>query len=158
MKLNENKIEQLKDFLVLAKTSTYAAGDSAKKIKNNDFSTTLVFENNDWKYHDNYFGGEPYGGREIVFYKNKPIWMMVYYGAVTNQKIEVSKIYNFLMKSLKKIPKNNPYRGPQNLEILNYLYENKFSGEIGSFSGKEEIFVENKPVFFTKFSGGFVDI
>lgn len=32
--------------------------------------------------NDNFFGGEPYGGREVVFYEEKPVWMMVYYGWV----------------------------------------------------------------------------
>ncbi len=63
-----NKTDLCK-FLAEAKKSTYAAGDAAKKVVNDDKSTTLVYENGDWKYHDNYFGGEPFGGREVVFYK-----------------------------------------------------------------------------------------
>jgi len=39
----------------------YAAGGSAVKTREADHSTTIVLEHGDWKFHDNYFGGEPYG-------------------------------------------------------------------------------------------------
>ena len=35
---------QLSQFLMEAKTSTYAAGDSAKRTKEMDQSTTMIFE------------------------------------------------------------------------------------------------------------------
>ena len=31
---------------------------------------TIPYEKGDWKSHDNFFGGEPYGGRIIVFYNS----------------------------------------------------------------------------------------
>ena len=74
--------QRLCKFLVDAKKSTYAAGETAKKIVERDKSTTLIFENGDLKYHDNYFGGEPFGGREVVFLQNEPIYIMTYYGLV----------------------------------------------------------------------------
>jgi hypothetical protein len=54
--------ENLCKFLVKAKKTTYASGDDNKNIKEKDGSTTLIFEDGDFKYQDNYFGGEPYGG------------------------------------------------------------------------------------------------
>ena len=41
--------QELCKFLVKAKRATYASGDSAQKIINDDKSTTLVFEDEDWK-------------------------------------------------------------------------------------------------------------
>jgi hypothetical protein len=33
--------------------------------------------------HDNFFGGEPYGGRTAVLFREKLVWMMVFsYGCV----------------------------------------------------------------------------
>lgn len=52
--------KRLCKFLVEAKKSTYAAGERAKKIVEDDKSTTLFFEDGNLKYHDNYFGGEPF--------------------------------------------------------------------------------------------------
>ncbi len=90
-----NKKELCK-FLVEAKKSTYAAGDSAQKNINDDKSTTLIFESGDWKYKDNYFGGELYGGREVIFFKSQPVYMMVYYGKVDNSVSDVNKVYGVL--------------------------------------------------------------
>ena len=75
-------------FLVRAKRATYASGDQAKEIEEADRSTSLVFEEGDWKYHDNYFGGEPYGGREVVFFKGDPVYIMTYYGWVDKKIID----------------------------------------------------------------------
>lgn len=72
--------KDLQQFLLEANKSGYAGGKVKQWIKEKDGSTTILFEKNEWKSHDNFFGGEPYGGRTIVFYKDKPFWMMVYYG------------------------------------------------------------------------------
>ena len=57
--------------------------DKPKNIKKeSDGSTTIWHERGDWKLHDNFFGGEPYGGRTIIHYKYKPVHITVYYGFV----------------------------------------------------------------------------
>jgi len=68
-------------FLLDAGRRGYAAGGTAVKIQEADHSTTIVLDDGKWRFHDNYFGGEPYGGREIVFLDGRPVWMAVYYGA-----------------------------------------------------------------------------
>ena len=73
-------LNELRAFLVKAKKATYASGDDSAKIIEKDKSTTLIFEDGDWKYHDNYFGGEPYGGREVVLFQGNPVYIMTYYG------------------------------------------------------------------------------
>lgn len=149
---------ELYKFLVEAKKSTYAAGNSAPKIVNDDKSTTLVFENGDWKYHDNYFGGEPYGGREVVFFENQPVYMMVYYGRVDNSVTDINKVYGVLMDALKLIPEDKPYRGPEKYNNGNLSYENSFTGEVDNFFGEEIITENGKEIYKAKYIGGFVDI
>ena len=53
--------KQLCDFLVKAKKAGYASSFIFNKIKEKDKSKTISFKLGDWKYNDNYFGGEPYG-------------------------------------------------------------------------------------------------
>lgn len=151
-----NKKELCK-FLVKAKRATYASGDSTRKIVNDDKSTTLIFENGDWKYHDNYFGGEPYGGRELVFFKGKPVYIMVYYGQVNDSVSDINKVYGTLMEALKLIPEDKPYRGPKKYDQGNLSYENNFSGEVDNFFGEEFIFENGKEIYKSKYIGGFVD-
>lgn len=152
------KLKELSSFLVEAKKSTYASGDKANKIINDDKSTTLVFIKGDWKYHDNYFGGEPYGGREVVFYKNLPIYIMVYYGFVDKTVPEFNSIYKVLQSALSLIPEEKPFRGPLEYIQDNLIYKNNFQGEVDNFQGEEFIYDENGKILYNaKYIGGLID-
>ncbi len=150
--------KELCEFLVEAKKTTYAAGDSAKKIINDDKSTTLIFESGDWKYHDNYFGGEPYGGREVVFFKGKPVYIMTYYGQVDDSVSDINKVYGILMDALKLIPEDKPYRGPEKYNNGDLSYENSFTGEVDNFFGEESISENGNEIYKARYIGGFVDV
>ncbi|MFZ2150629.1 MAG: DUF5680 domain-containing protein [Candidatus Absconditicoccaceae bacterium] len=149
--------DRLCEFLVEAKKSTYAAGSSRPEKSGKDFSTTLTFRNGNWKYHDNYFGGEPYGGREVVFFKGQPVYIMTYYGAVNDSISDLKMIYAFLQEALSLIPLDKPFRGPKEYKKDNITYINNFFGEVDNFSGEEKIFLDGKEVYTAKYMGGFVD-
>lgn len=149
-------LSELRRFLVKAKKATYASGDEAQQTKEQDNSTSLYFKDGDWQYHDNYFGGEPYGGREVVFYKNKPVYIMVYYGQV-KKGVDFGKIYKILQSALRQIPENKPYRGPEKYNENNLEYNNLFEGEVDNFSGTEIIKDNNEIVYQAKYIGGLID-
>jgi len=146
------------EFLVKAKQATYAAGENAKKISNSDSSTTLIFEAGEWKYHDNYFGGEPFGGREVVFFQGKPVYLMVYYGKVSATVQDFSQVYGVLQGALSQITIEAPYRGPREYLQGDFVYRNNYQGTVESFSGEEIIWQEEKEIYRTKYVGGLVDI
>ena len=151
-------LKQLCEFLVKAKKSTYAAGNSAKKVVQDDKSTTLIFEDGDWKYHDNYFGGEPYGVREVVFFQGQPFYMMVYYGWVNESVVGFKDVYNVLQGALTQIPEGKPFRGPEKFEKDGLVYTNIFEGEVDNFFGEEVIKNENgEQIYKAKYIGGLVD-
>lgn len=145
----------LKNFIFEASRATYASGDETIKQKETDGSTTIVFSKGSYQMHDNYFGGEPYGGREVVFLNDKAIWMMVYYGLVHNGTNK--EVYGFLMESLSNNTTDMPYRGPKLYEKENWKYENQLKGEIGNFSGTEKIFKDDICLYEASYIGGFVD-
>ncbi len=149
--------KELKNFIFEASRATYASGDESIKKKELDRSTTIVFEKGEYKMHDNYFGGEPYGGREVVFLNHKPVWMMVYYGCVY-PNIEAKEVYPFLMEALSNNTVDMPYRGPKFFRKGNGKYENNFFGDYKSFSGKEKIFKDDVCVYEANYIGGFVDL
>ncbi|MFH1712281.1 MAG: DUF5680 domain-containing protein [Patescibacteria group bacterium] len=152
-------LSELCKFLVKAKKSTYAAGDDAKKIVEADKSTTLIFEDGDWKYHDNYFGGEPYGGREVVFFQNLPVYIMVYYGWVIEGVADVQAVYKTLQGALFQIPEDKPFRGPKKYNQDGAEYINVFEGEIDNFSGEEIITsADGNEIYKAKYIGGLVDL
>ena len=154
--MKDINIDELKSFILKASRATYASGNESVKEKQLDGSTTIQYSDGQYKFHDNYFGGEPYGGREVVFLNDKPIWMMVYYGFVYPE-IDVKKIYSFLMESLSSSTLEMPCRGPVLFQKENLKYENKLSGEIDKFSGAEKIYMNESCVYEASYIGGFVD-
>lgn len=149
-------INKLKRFLSNRFKKGFSSGNESGWIKEKDGSISIRYESGDWKLHDNYFGGEPYGGREVVFYKGKPHWIMVYYGAV-KEGVDKDGVYKFLQDSLKQMPKDAPFRGPKEYENGGWRYENKWKGEVESFRGDEVIFKDRKKVYWARYLGGLVD-
>lgn len=150
------KESELNSFLIEANAAGYASGDEKKEIKEKDGSTTIIHSSGDWSMHDNYFGGEPYGGREVIFFKNKPVWIMVYYGAITGD-IEHGEVYKFLQESLKEMPENAPFRGPKNHENDSWQYLNEWEGNLNNFKGRERILKNKEEIYFAEYAGGLVD-
>lgn len=124
--------EELKSFILEASKNTYASEDKSIRQVQSDKSTTITYQRDNWKYHDNYFGGEPYGGREVVFWKEKPVWMMVYYGRVIKEN-NLNIVYRILTKALRNASLDMPYRGPTELINRDLKYTNKINGEVDNF-------------------------
>ena len=148
--------DALKNFILEASRTTYASGDESIKQKQSDGSTTIEFKKGSFAYHDNYFGGEPYGGREVIFLDGKPIWMMVYYGRV-HSDTQSKEVYPFLIESLSNSTMDMPYRGPGSFEHGIWKYENNLIGEVDTFSGTEKIFKDDICVYEASYLGGLVD-
>lgn len=154
----ENKFQSadLKGFIFAASRATYASGDESIKVRQPDGSTTIEYHEGEWSFHDNYFGGEPYGGREVVFYRGKAVWMMVYYGFV-HIEIGNAEVYGVLMEALRNTTVEAPYRGPKSFEKENWKYENSIEGEAENFSGTEKIYRDGECVYEASYIGGLVD-
>lgn len=149
-------LEEIKQFVHEAGVSTYASGDESLKQKQSDNSTTIVYSNGAYSYHDNYFGGEPYGGREVVFHNNKPVWMMVYYGFVYSNASN-GEVYRFLMEALRNSPADSPARGPSLFEKEGWKYETMIDGDFANFSGIEKIYKDGACLYEARYIGGLVD-
>ncbi|MBI4087062.1 hypothetical protein HY416_03750 [Candidatus Kaiserbacteria bacterium] len=149
-------IEALRQFLIDSNKAGYATGEAKEWIKEQDGSTTIPFVLGEWRSHDNFFGGEPYGGRVVVFYAEKPVWMMVYYGYVM-EGIAVDPVYKILRAALMQMPDEHPYRGPKEYRDGTYRYQNIWEGTLKDFSGKEKIFDGEALIYEADYRGGLVD-
>lgn len=149
--------EELRKFLIYCGKEGYAALQDEDEVREADQSTSITLTQGDWKFHDNYFGGEPFGGREIIFYKNQPVWIMVYYGLVDIGIKDIQPVYQILKKALVQIPAEAPYRGPKEFTEADWRYENIWEGNLDNFSGEEIIYHQDQKVYSTKYSGGLVD-
>jgi len=145
----------LLQFLLDASRRGYAAGGSVVKVKEADHSTTIVLEHGDLRFHDNYFGGEPYGGREVVFLGGKPVWMAVYYGQVDDANVD--SVYSFLQRALREAPPEFPVRGPEAFTEGQFSYRNAYEGDVMRFWGQETIYVNGRLVYTARYGGGLVD-
>ncbi|MEM4256508.1 MAG: DUF5680 domain-containing protein [Thermoplasmata archaeon] len=148
---------KLKNFLIETKKAGYGASDSKSWIKEKDGSTTIVFKSGDFRMHDNFFGGDPWGGREIVFFRDKPVWIMVMYGKVEDSVEDYKEVYEFLKKALRNQPNDLPLRGPRLLHQKQFTYKNNVEGDLENFSGEETIYLNGKKVYSAIYTGGFVD-
>lgn len=150
-------LENLRQFLIESNKAGYAGGEEKKWIKESDGSTTIPFESGLWRSNDNFFGGEPYGGRVVVFFENKPVWMMVYYGWVEEQVSDASAVYGVLRSALMAMPENHPYRGPERLEVGDFVYANKWEGKLDRYHGEEAITQSGQQIYKATYLGGLVD-
>jgi len=153
------KIDELTNFLYKASQFGYATGKYKDWVKENDGSTAISYKDGDWEMSDNFFGGEPFGGRMIVFYKSKPVWMMVYYGFIKKGvSLSVEKIYKFLQTALSRASKEFPLRGPERYTKNGLIYKNRWQGKIDQYFGKEKIFIDNKQIYKAFYSGGLINL
>ena len=148
--------EALRQFLVESNKAGYAGGDEKEWRKEEDGSTTISYERDGWRLHDNFFGGEPYGGRIIVFCDARPVWLMVYYGWVTEDR-DANLVYGVLRKALMQMPKEYPLRGPKECSYGEFTYTNSWHGDIDRFSGEEQIKQRDEIVYGASYLGGVVD-
>ncbi len=58
--------QELIKFISEANKAEYASGNESSLINESDNSKTIIYERGDFKFHDNYFGGEPYGGYQSL--------------------------------------------------------------------------------------------
>ena len=140
-------------FLIKAKQNTWAG--NKKKIIRNDRSRNYYYKNGSFEYRDQYFGNLMDGGREIVYFQKKPIWIMCYHGGVLReQNVDSSLIFSILRKALLKPNKNFPVRGPLFLKWDKYIYRNKIYGNLYYFYGNEQISFKNKQIYLRAYIGG----
>lgn len=149
-------LTNLKQFLLASNKAGYAGGEEKKWIKNPDGSTTIPYEQGDWRSHDNFFGGEPYGGRVVVFHKNKPFWIMVYYGWII-EGVTVDPVYSVLRGALMQMPEAAPFRGPREYKQDDFTYANTWEGNLEHYSGAETITQKEKLVYQANYFGGLID-
>lgn len=149
-------IKSLKQFLITANKAGYITGNERAWTKEKDKSTTITFTKGKWSMDDNFFGGEPYGGRLVVFYDHKPVWLMVYYGWV-EIKANPDEVYKTLRAALKKMPAASPYRGPRTLKQGQFKYLNSWAGKVSRFSGTEKILKGKTEIYRASYMGGWTD-
>jgi len=145
-------LQELAQFLVKAKRNTYAGGGAEQT--GTDESKNLQYKWGDYVYRDRYFGSEKFGGEEVVWFKEKPVWLMNYYGGIEKKIIDSERVFGFLRKALLQVSSDRPFRGPCLYKEGDFEYIDSNSGDITRFQGTEEITYRGKTVHRVKYAGG----
>jgi len=144
------------DFLLKAKKSTYASADGDSKKTLDDGSKEFIFSEGEYVYRDRYFGSDSFAGEEIVFFNNKAIWAMNYCGCILEKTINEKDVYSFLKQALMDVREEAPFRGPVELVNGDYLYTSNAKGDVNSFVGVENIYLDKNKIYELNFHGGVV--
>ena len=142
-------------FLAAINQEGYAGGEPGSWRREPDGSTTIERAIGEWRLHDNFFGGEPYGGREVVYHAGSPAWLMAYYGAVRAGD-DPGPIYAALRQALLVTPDAFPVRGPAAWADDRFVYANTWEGSLGQFTGRESITRDGIEVYAGTYCGGWV--
>lgn len=145
-------LNELKAFLIRANMPH--ANGTAKIIKEPDGSRTIEYAEGDYRMHDNFFGGEPYGGRLVVYYHEQPLFLEVYYGQTTRP---ADVVYDFLREALQHPGEDNPFRGPAEYKKGTLTYKSTTEGDVASHTVKEFIYDGDEEIYWAIVIGGLVD-
>jgi hypothetical protein len=147
---------ELTEFLIKAKTNTYASEGEASQQRLVDGCLELTYSEGEFSYRDRYFGSDPFIGQEIVFQDGKAIWSMNYYGRTVDKKHPAAEIYTFLQKAMRQVTPERPFRGPSTFAEGDFMYNDESSGTLENFSGVERILFNRHKVYTLKYHGGTV--
>ncbi len=152
-------LEDLANFLVKAKTKTYA-GNSKEVAPQRSSFRELEFKEGNWHYRDSYAGFFMAPGQEVVYFNSRPVWAMAYAGGMLPQYREnkefASKTFSFLKKALLQVKESRPFRGPKNFKEEEWEYKDSSEGAITNFKGTEHIHYQGKEVFRQNYVGGLI--
>lgn len=146
--------KKLQDFILIARTKTYATAEGKTKALL-DGSVQYEYKDGDWFYRDIYFiGNGVFPGLETVYYKNKPVWSMSYYGNFN--KMTEEQADTMLRKALMDNWKTTRLGSRVEKDYGEFRYLCDGNGSIDELSGTEEIYVDKKVVYFFYYAGGFI--
>ena len=139
-------------FLITAKQNTYAS-DGNLVTASRSGSKDLVYHEGPFSYLDTYLGDFNFIGEEAVWYEEKAVWGMNYYGRMLVEKIPPG-FSHFLKSALLNVPQEMPFRGPEEFTEDDFSYNCSTEGNIEWFRGKEFICYKGQKIYQLYFHGG----
>jgi hypothetical protein len=150
----EQKIINLHDFILHAKSATYV-GRGQKLLPYRLGSHDLQFFEGNWAYHDSYLGENDFIGEEVVYFQNKVVWAMNYYGRILEPGlINSAQAGSIIQQSLTKMYAEGRFLGNFTCTSGEYTYQDTNQGNVEYFTGKEWINRNGIIVYELVYHGG----
>ena len=147
---------QLNNFIVRAKAATYVGGGEAS-ASCRPGSHDLQFRAGAFHYWDSYFGGADFIGEEVVYFEDKPIWAMNYYGRLhAPDRITAEETGQMIKRSLSRLYQQNRFLGGFEYTDGRDTYHDNNEGDVTSFTGKEWIDRDGVRVYELVYHGGLI--
>ncbi len=158
--MHKDQLIDLQHFMARASKATYASGGGQVEAQRKGFKE-LEYSEGDWYYRDSYTGSLRSWGQEVVYYKEKPVWICSYGGGMQPDVMDstyANQTFGFLKQALLAGNKEQNFqpRGPQDFSDGEWAYRCEIQGDIATFTGHEYISQNDKIVFTHDFVGGLV--
>ncbi len=151
-----NMLDQLNDFIVKAKAASYV-GSGKESASCRPGSHDLQFRGEPFLYLDSYFGGADFIGEEVVYFEEKPVWAMNYYGRIlAPEKITAAETGQVIKKSLSLLYQQKRFLGGFQHADGNDVYFDTNEGDATSFTGLEWIQRDGVRVYELVYLGGLI--
>lgn len=151
-------MNKLEEFLIEAKTQTYA-NENIEKVESSRLgSNDYEYRNGNMTYHDTYFGGTNFIGEEAVYIDNEIYWAMNYHGVTLDESLGEEAMDKALRPALMMVGKDDiiPVRGPKEFANGDYKYTFNVQGDLNYFNGIETIYRNDEKIYELRCSGGLV--
>jgi hypothetical protein len=149
-------IDALHAFIVRAKAATYV-GNGEHVASCRPESHDLRFMDGEWAYLDSYFGGTDFIGEEVVYFAEKPIWAMNYYGRILREDLLTAAQAGQMIKaSLSRMYKEDRFLGGFEHTENDLTYVDTNEGSVSSFQGREFIRRGQDVAYELAYHGGLI--
>jgi hypothetical protein len=149
-------IDELNAFIVRAKAATYV-GDGEHIESCRPGSHDLRFTDGKWSYLDSYFGGTDFIGEEAVYFEDKPVWAMNYYGYILRDDLlTASEAGGMIKASLSRMYREGRFLGGFEHTENDLTYVDTSEGNADHFHGREFIRRGQEVAYELVYHGGLI--
>lgn len=150
-------LEQLKDFIVEAKTNAYVGG-GLPRPSSRPGSRDIGYDRDNWRYLDSYFGGTDFAGQETVWQGGEPRWAMNYFGHILRPDLINAEKAGLVIKAALQAMyrEKRHFLGGMEFRHAHGYYIDSNRGDTEHFSGHEVIFVDGEEAYELDYRGGLI--
>ena len=149
-------LNELSTFIVRAKAATYV-GDGEHVTPCRLGAHDLRFLDGQWAYHDSYFGGSDFIGEEVVYFGEKPVWAMNYYGRILRDDfLSAAEAGQMIKASLSRMYQQGRFLGGFEHIEDDLTYIDTSEGNANGFHGREFIRRGQQVAYELLYHGGLI--